>query len=247
MTVAAVFPGADTVLGRATIAGLVRFPNMAVRSLTPQPHVVDGLGDAFAQNNVHPVLCVPDKRDTVGAAIAGADIVVAILDEAEGEAANVPQLETVIDEALMKNVRLFIWFQPWSSKASSDVTDKIVKKLQGQTQMTWVGLSTGFLMESILEDKIITKTREGFHINVPVILPDKSVIWTRAQTDVRSAIERIIHFWKRDHAAPKTLFDNVHVLASQRASLDDLAAIINSRSGQVAKVVTQRAGPTAHL
>ncbi|KAE8210382.1 hypothetical protein CF327_g5740 [Tilletia walkeri] len=236
MTVAAVVPGADTILGHATIEGLVQFPGMAVRSLTPQPGLP--LRDpSFAEKNVMTVLCVASKRDTVGASIAGADIVVAVLDEAQAEAADEPQLEMMIDEAIRKHVKLFIWFQPALRDAYGEGTARILAKLRASS-LCWVGLSTGFLMESLIDDQVVLETVDSFHIDVPVLRPETQVFWTHAKTDIKWIIQRIVRFWETG-GAPAKLFQELHVVAAQRASLAQLAALIEKRVDKPVRVVTR--------
>ncbi|CAD6919649.1 unnamed protein product [Tilletia controversa] len=164
MTVAAVVPGADTILGHAIIEALVQFPGMAVRSLTAKLGL--SISDAAFTDS---------KRDSVGASIAGADIVVAVLNNAQAEAANEPQLEMMIDEAIRKHTKLFIWFQPALRDTNDDYTARILAKLKASS-LCWVGLSTGFLMESIIEDQVVIETTDSFHIDVPVLRPKTEVL-----------------------------------------------------------------------
>ncbi|KAE8182209.1 hypothetical protein CF336_g8631 [Tilletia laevis] len=244
MTVAAVVPGADTILGHATIEALVQFPGMAVRSLTAKLGLP--ISDpAFTDKNVMPVLCVASKRDSVGASIAGADIVVAVLDEAQAEAADEPQLEMMIDEAIRNHTKLFIWFQPALRDTNGDATARILAKLKASS-LCWVGLSTGFLMESIIEDQVVIETTDSFHIDVPVLRPETEVLWTHAQTDIKSAVERIVYFWEMG-GAPAKLFHNLHVLAAQRASLAHLASFLEKRVDKPVKVITRPKGRTASV
>ncbi|KAE8250395.1 hypothetical protein A4X13_0g4762 [Tilletia indica] len=244
MTVAAVVPGADTVLGHAIIEGLVQIPGMAVRTLTPEPGLP--LRDSsFADKNVMPVLCVASKRDTVGAAIAGADIVVAVLDHAQAEAADVLQLEMMIDEAIQKHVKLFILVLPALHGEICDPIFDILDKLE-DSSLCWVGLQTSFLMESLIQDRVVVDTVASIHIDVPVLNPEMGIFWTHANTNVKSAIERIVYFWETG-GAPADFFQKLHLLAVEVASLSQVAELIEKRANKPVKMITRPEARTATI